>query len=257
MHIDKNTSDAQITALCRAHKVTYPQFRDGWITDRYIKGTPQAFVWNWKGEMVYDGTTWPGLKTAVESALADAPDWLAGPREYEKIADLAAKVRARKDLGGVAAALREKVSSQDALEKEEAAELLGRLERHARLGLVRAEGLIDRGEPLLAREAWKKLARDFRGDSIGENASRLDKEKGKDPGFRGELAAFKVFAAMQKAAEKIRPLRPNQDLAKWKRKYAAALGRIFGMLMHMKKRYGETRVHKRALELAKTLHLDG
>jgi hypothetical protein len=257
MHIDKNTSDAQITALCRAHKVTYPQFRDGWITERNIKGTPQSFVWNWKGEMVYDGTTWQGLKIAVEAALAGAPDWLAGPREYAKIGDLAGKVRARKDLGGVAAALREKASSQDSGEKDEAAELLGRLEKYARRMLVRAEGLIDRGEPLKAREVWKKLARDFRGDSIGDGAAGVEKEKSADPAFRSELAAFKVFLAMKKAAEKIRPLRRNQDLAKWKRKNAAALGRIFGMMRLVKKKYGATQVAKRAQELARSLHLDG
>ncbi|MHC4599961.1 MAG: hypothetical protein ACYS47_13240 [Planctomycetota bacterium] len=255
MHVKKGVSKPQVEAASRARKLSYSIYKDGCIVGRDIAGTPQAFIFDWKGEVVYDGTRWAGLEIALEATLDSAPDWLTGPRRFERVTEEAKKVRARKDLGGVAAILREKIQSSDPEEQEEAATLLGRLETFAKSCFERADRLILDGLPLKARDLWTRLARDFKGDEIGDKAARTRKEKSQDPAFKKELSAAAILGSMEKTAEAIPLLRRGEDLERWKKKNARPIARILSMSRVLEKKYSQTCVYLRARRLLDSLKI--
>lgn len=241
-------------ALCASHKINYAVYGSGRIQGCEFKGIPKVFIVNWKGEVCWDGRH-DGLESAVESALKDAPDWLAGPREYVHVKAEADKVRKRKGMGSAVNALREKAESADGEEKEEAADLLGRLLGYADRERKKADALVEAGDPLAAVQIWKALAKDFKGDAIGDEAAALEKEKAKDPAFKRELEAAKILAGMEASADRIDPPRRGEDEEKWKKKNQGALMGILGLFKKLESRYADTKVFGRAQALLKTLRI--
>lgn len=251
----QNVPKEQVLDLCRAKGVNFSIYGSGKIKGCSFRGIPKVYLIDWKGEVCWDGHP-SSLDAALDDALRGAPDWLAGPRHYEKVASEARKVRSRRGMGKAAASLREKTGSDDALEKEEAAELLGRLEKHAENRRRRAEALREEGRPLEALAVLEELSRAFRGDDIGEAAEARRKELEKDDAFQRERAAGKMLAAVEAMARRVDPPRRGEDLAKWKRKNGAVLMRLAGMLRSVEKKYGGTKVAGRIAGLRARLHLE-
>jgi hypothetical protein len=216
------------------------------VGDIYIESTPHAFVFDWTGKMVYNGSILKAIERTVQAVMETTPDWLAGPRKYEKVLAELKWVLARKKLGAAANSLRKKSLSADPLEKEEALELLARLTKYAADLERRATSRLDAGEPVEARGIWKRLAKVFQGDEIGDQAASAEKERAKSKPFKAEMAAFKLLQVMEKTAEKIRALRPGQKVEKWRTKYAAPLRQVEALFRKMETDYHETRVYLKA-----------
>ncbi|MHC5078650.1 MAG: hypothetical protein ACYTHN_06505 [Planctomycetota bacterium] len=251
----QNVPKEKVLALCSQHKINYSIFGSGKVKGEEFRGIPKVFLFNWKGEMTWDGRH-SGLEDAVEEVLKGAPDWLVGPRKFEKVKAEAGKIRKRKGMGGAVKALREKAKSEDAQEKEEAEVLLGRVVKYAERQMQRAEACIEAGDPLKAQAIWKDLAKAFKGDEIGDKAASIEKEKGKDAAFKKELSAAKKLAGIERMAEKIESPRRGEDLDKWRDKNAGALKRILAMVKGLEKKFGDTKVMARAKALLKSLHLE-
>ena len=252
----QNVPKDQVLGLCRAHKVNYTVYGSGKIKGCEFKGIPKAFLINWKGEVCWDGHPASGMDAAIEDALKDAPDWLAGPRKYERVKAEAAKVRARKGMGEAAAELRKKAESGIPEEKEEAAELLARLEAYAEREGKRAEAAEAAGDPLKAQAIRKDLGRDFKGDGIGAKAAAGEQERAKDPSFKKELDAAKGKASIEALADSIDPLRRDENVEKWKSKNAAVLAKILGLFKGLEKNFGDTKVCANVKGRLKELHLE-
>jgi len=242
-------------AVCRGHRLNYANYSDSFVGDIYIEGTPHAFVFDWTGKMVYNGSSLKAIEKTVQAVMETTPDWLAGPREYEKVLAELKWVLARKKFGAAAKSLRVKSLSSDPLEKEEALELLGRLAKYAANLERRAESRLQAGEPVEARGIWKRLAKEFWGDEIGAKAASSEKKRAKSKPFKAEMAAWKLLQVMEQTAEKIRALRPGQKVQKWRAKYAAPLRQVEALYKKMETDYGETRVYLKAQLLLVRLHL--
>ncbi len=253
VHVKPSVKD-QALDLCRAHKMNFPNYSTGWLELKGVDGTPTVYIFDSTGKLVHNGL-FAGQEKMLEGLLKAAPDWVAGPRNYEKVAAEADQVRNRKTLGSAAAALRQKSWSEDALEKEEAKELLARLERYSEGLMKRAAARLAAGAPSDALDLWKKVAADFQGDSIGEKAADAVKQKETDPAFKNELQALKVFEVMEKAAENLKPRRQEQTEEKWRVKNQAVIAQIEGLYRILEKKHPGTNVLKRAEETLKSLRL--
>ncbi|GEM_PF-1160967 len=251
----QNVSREDVVALCRQKEVNFSIYGSGKIKGCSFSGVPKVYLINWKGEVCWDGHPASGLDDAVEEALQGAPDWLVGPRAYEKVDREAGKIRRRRSMGSAAKTLRDKAESDDPLEQEEAKELLGRIEAYAERQMKKAQALVEAGRPLEAQKIWKDLARRFRGDEIGDKASEVERNHGRDAGFKKELAAAKILFRMEAVAGRIDPKRRNEDLAHWQKKNMGLLRQVLGMYKSLERRYGDTKVFARAQALAKSLHL--
>jgi len=245
----------QVLALCRAHKVNYSVYGSGSVKGDDARGIPRAFLFNWKGEQVWSGHPASGMDDAIEEAIRNAPDLLLGPRKYEAIRSEASKILKRSGMGSAVKSLRKKSGGAEGAEKEEATELLGRLEKHAERAMKKADELIGSGEPLKAQGLWKRLARDFRGDEIGSRASSKEKEMKKDVAFKAELSAARIMMQMEAMADKIKPRRRGEDLAKWHKKNKGSLNRILGMYLALDKKFGKTKVRIRAEAFVRSMKL--
>ncbi len=238
----------------------YPRYKIGfsWYSGGDVKGNksngiPMFFVFNPKGEVAWEGHDPSGMESAAEVELKNAPDWLAGPRQYEKLKAEARKVASRQGLGTVAKDLRKKAESADEKEKSEADELLGRLQKHAERLMKRAEEMAAEGDPLGAIEIWKSLAKDFKGDEIADNAAKAEKDKGADAAFKKELEAAKIFDQIEKAVEKMDLPGHGEDVDKWKKKNAAAVNGLVAAFKKIESKYPDTKVCARAREFMKIL----
>jgi hypothetical protein len=243
----------KVLALCRANKVNFSIYGSGKIKGCDFKGIPKVFAFNWKGEIFFDDRL-AGMEDAVEVELKSAPDWLVGPRKYVACKSEAGKILRRKGMGRATAALRKKAQSADPAENAEAEELLGRIETYAAREMKKAETFIAEGNPLGAKAIWKILGKEFKGDEIGKKAADQGKTMSKDPSFKKELAAAKIFASMEAMGDRIKPQRRGEDLSKWRRKNGAALGRIRGAFSALSKKYADTKVYARAEAFVKAVN---
>jgi hypothetical protein len=253
VHVKPSVKD-QALDLCRAHKMNFPNYCTGWLEYKGVDGTPTAYIFDSAGNMVHNGA-FAGREKLVENLLNAAPDWITGPQAFEKVAAEAEQIRQRKDLGTAAAALRAKSWSEDSTEKEEARELLARLEKYAEGLFKRAESRIAAGYPDAALEMLKKVASDFKGDTIGNRAADAVKAKEADEAFKAEIKALRAYEALAKTAENLKPRRQEQTEEKWRAKNQAVIAQLEGLYRLMEKKFSGTCVLKRAEEDLKNLRL--
>lgn len=241
----------QVLALCREHNVNFSIYGAGRIKGVDFEGIPKVFIFDASGALAFDGRT-DGMESKVEDLLKKAPDWLTGPRKYVKVKAESDKISKRKGMGQAIAALRQKSQSSDPQEKEEAEELLERIIRYAERENKRVESLIAIGYPFQAREIWKRLAKDFKGDEIGNKAESLGTEKEKDEAFKREIEAARMFARIESIADKIKPPRRDESLEKWRKKNARSINQIRVEMNALEKKWGDTKVCERARDFVKS-----
>ncbi|MHC5039120.1 MAG: hypothetical protein ACYTHM_17565 [Planctomycetota bacterium] len=129
--------------------------------------------------------------------------------------------------------------------KEEAEDLLGRLDRYVEHQMQRSEHFVNTGYPFKARAIWKKLAKDFKGDGIAEKAGGVLKGKGEDQKFQMELLAAEALKEIETIADPIPAVEKEEDLDAWAVKHGRTLKRIRELAKEWKKTFEDTKVHER------------
>ncbi|MHC5040341.1 MAG: TlpA family protein disulfide reductase [Planctomycetota bacterium] len=244
IHVKQSVHDLALS-VCRSYKINFSNYRTGHVDRKGVDGTPTAFFFGADGNLVHKGT-FAGHKSILESLLARAPDWLAGPRTYTKVASEADQVRKRVKLGEAAKSLRAKAESEDSQEKEEASVLLSRLERYADRLLKRASNKLESGYPLEAKAMWAEIAKTFSGDVIGEKAAAIEKKMTADPSYEREVKALKIFKAMETVAKRMKPRRRGQTRENWRKRNQTSIHQLLALFRKLEKKYPDTKVFQRA-----------
>lgn len=251
----QNVEKPVVMAFLRSHGLNFSVYGSGQVKGVDSSGIPHVVVFDWKGEIKFEGT-YLGLDKTVDELMKSAPDWLAGPREYVKVKAEAEKVRKRKTVGQASKALRQKAESADAEEKGEATELLARLDAHAKRQEARAEALAASGNPLAALNVLKDLAADFKGDEIGDRAAAAEKQKSADPVFKKEIEAGKALAKIEAMIANLGAPNPGQSPDQWRKKNAGPLGAIVAAYKALEKKYPDTKVCQRAKDIVEGMNAD-
>ena len=202
-HAQNDTDDA-ITELCKNSGVEYPIFQNGQYPKKQFSGIPKAFVFDCSGHEIYDGNP-GGAEEAAEKALKTTPSLYLGETSYMKLKPLADQIQKKAGLGAITSTLRKKAAeSADETEKTEAQGLLAVLENYAKTKTESAASL--RGtDPEKDIEILKTLAKEFAGDTLGNEAKAAADKEAADPEVKRIMAGLKEIAAQQKALEALAP----------------------------------------------------
>jgi hypothetical protein len=198
----QGVSREKVLELCREKGVNYTvtdNARFPWDTGR---GIPKCYVFDHNGEIIYDGRG-DGIEPIIEEALAKAPDWLLGENNYSELKSEASSIIKRSNLGKTLATLRTLVAGGEDItdaEQEEAGRMIDRLLPWAELQVKKVKDLMNEN-PEAALAGWKNLAKQFKGDLIGDEADATYKELKKDEDFKEELKAWKAIAKIIKAVD--------------------------------------------------------
>ena len=176
---------------------------------------------------------------------------MAGPGPYKKLAAQAAQVKAGTGLGQLLKTLKGKQDSKDA---DEAAEAKMMFESLSAAGKGRLEKAVAQKatEPTAALEKLDKLAQQFAGDEIGDQAKKEAEALKKDPAVKKELDADYMLKQAQAMVDKLKPVQGEKDPknAAFKKANAASIQTIVATCQSIGQRYPGTAAAKKAEELA-------
>lgn len=172
---------------------------------------------------------------------------LVDPAAFEILKNEARQIAARRKLGAVLASLRDKALEETGKAREEAGDLLAKLEDYAAFQVKRAKGLMER-DPAGALAALKAVAAQFKGDKVGADADAAYKTLKKDKAFQREVKAGLVLAKMRELKRKIKPKRPLTSPSNRK-----VVNQLRGLMRVLEKSFKDTRMCARARELMKAL----
>ncbi len=237
-------------------KWPFPVYSGGSVKGNDKNTNPQSFIFNSKGELVFDSRFETDTDKALLKAAAEAPDWLAGDKAISKLSAQQKAVLSRKDFGKTLLELEEKEKSEDAAEKEEAAYLAERLENYAEWLNAKAVQKLNDGKPTECLEVLKEISVLFKGHEIGKKAEDQSAEKKKDDAFKKELAAEGVAKTIEKTYFTIKPRQADEDGEKWKKRNARPFGQIKGSLETLKKTYSSTKVFQAVSGMVAELGLE-
>jgi len=251
VHVKPSVMDDAL-ALCRRLEINFPNYNTGYVDFKGVDGTPTVFFFDAAGDLVHKGF-FAGHEKELEALLEKAPDWVTGPRDYVHVGAEAQKIRNRSALGSASHSLRVKAVSDNPAEKEEASFLLERLEKYAESLGKRARAKAACGYPRKSLDLWKGIARDFKGDRIGDEASRTEKGLSDDPSFQRELDALKRFRMLEKLASRLKARFRGQPVENWRKKNKVLLHQLRAAHIALAKKYGDTKVCARAGEFLNRL----
>lgn len=248
----QNATDDQIVKMVRDAKINYTIVKSGQVKGKDFSGIPMYFLFNHKGELVYEGRT-EGVDAPLEGAVKAAPDWLAGDHPYAKLKSQAAQVAGRRGLGKVLAECRKLAEGPDEASAQEAKWLMERLEPYGK-GLLEKGKAAESTDPERAVALYDQASKQFAGDAIGDEAATELKRVKEDPAFKKELDAAKAFKAVEAGIGKLKPCRSTEALdlvtcADCKKKNAAAIGQLAGQLHAIVKKYEGTNAARQATAL--------
>ncbi len=254
-HSSKGESKGELVAYCKQARINFPVYEGGGISGVQVSGVPHFVLFDHTGQMVYNGRLGEADKE-IATAMKNAPDPLVGEGPYKKLAGLTQKIKDRKELGKVLAALKTKhVNSTDADEKAEAEKLVERLTSYGNRMLAKAEAKKST-EPLAAFNLYQQTATLFKGDEIGDNAEKTVKELKEDKAFQSSIKADKELAEIMAEWEKLKPCRSCgmfgkdcEDCRKKNSSFDALKQRIEGLI----KRYPDTPAAQKAKDLLKSI----
>ncbi len=241
-----NEAQAQSTFKARGGSDQITVINHGELKGANVSGIPHCFLFSHEGKLVYEGSPF-NLDAPVETAVKASPGFLVAGRAYQKTAKQAAAIGALKgNLTGTLKSLRTLAKGEDAVAKEEAEHLLGRLgdysERSmATITTARTE------DPVLASETLGRMVALFAGDDLGKPFESLVKELKTDKAFQAELKAMGVLSEVRAQASKI-GLDTNPEDAKRNRQGVAQVAEGLRALV---KRFPDTRAAGQAPDLAK------
>ncbi|MBI5778235.1 MAG: hypothetical protein HZA49_02105 [Planctomycetes bacterium] len=200
----KDEAKEKFAAFCKSKKVPFPVYAGGSISGMEITDFPTFVIFDHNGKVIYNGHPKEsgGKFTA---AMKSMPDPLLGADPYKKLSALADKVKKRKELGQILAALKAKhLNSEDADEKAEAERLTERLTRYGNK-LLRQAGAKKAKEPLECLNRYQQAATLYKGDAIGDTAEKDIKELKDDKVFQDNLKADKELADIIIEMKKLKP----------------------------------------------------
>lgn len=211
-----------------------------------VTGIPRCFLFSHEGKLIYDGGP-GGLDAPVESAVKNSPGFLVAGRTYQKTAKQAAAIGGLKgNLGGTLKSLRALAKGEDAVAKEEAEHLLGRLGDYSARSLATIASARSE-DPLAASETLARMVALFGGDELGKPFEELVKELKADKAFQGELKAAAALGEIKAQADKI-GLNGNPEDAKRNRQ---GMTQIAEGLRALVKKHPDSKAAAEATELAK------
>ncbi len=213
-----------------------------------VTGIPRCFLFDHEGKLVYDGGP-SQVDAALEKAMQDSPGQLVAGRTYKKMVKEAATLGAQKTpLAATLKALRKAADGDDAVAKEEADFLLGRVgewqgEQLEKIGAARSE------DPGRCQTQVTKMAALLKGDELGEPFATLQDELKKDKAFQTELKAAAALAAIRADADKCK-LSKDPASAKSQKSNQAMIAGIAANLKGLQKKFADTAAARQAAELS-------
>ena len=204
-------SRKEITEYCRKKKMGHTIYRSGQIMGVKFSELPYYAVFDHRGKLVFQGDSPGEVSKKIKRLTEIMPDPLVGEGPYKKLKSLANRIIQRKGLGKVLAELRQKIESADKAEQAEAEKLFERLDRYAENMKWKAENL-KADKPLKFYESFRRIAKEFEGDKIGDECqATLDKLE-KDEEFQEDLKADKKYNKILPTLEKLKPCKANKPL---------------------------------------------
>ena len=237
---------AQKTFKSRGGSDMITVINHGNLAGSNVSGIPHCFLFSHEGKLVYEGSPFD-LDAPVESAVKASPGFLVAGRTYQKTGKQAAAIGALKsNLGGTLKSLRTLAKGDDAIAKEEAEHLLGKLVDFTKRGMdtitkSRTE------DPVVASETLARMVALFGGDELGKPFDELVKELKADKNFQGELKAAAALGEIKALADKI-GLNAQPEDAKRNRQ---AMTQIADGLRALVKKFPDSRASTEASALAK------
>jgi thiol-disulfide isomerase/thioredoxin len=208
------------------------------------KVLPQCYLFDHQGKLVFQGFP-DALDQPLESAIKNNPGFLVVGRSYQKTEKQAAAIGALKsNLANTVKSLRKLVDGEDAVAKDEAQYLLGKLAEYA----ARNNDYINKGRsenPQGTVDLVARMVSLFGGDELGKPFEELAKTLKADKLFQAELRSASILAGIQERAAKI-GMYTNIEEAKRNRQ---AVTQISEEIMLLLKKFPDTRAAAKAKEL--------
>ena len=203
VHRQQDTDEA-IVELCKNSGVEFTVLQGGDYPNHPFRGIPHTFVFDCTGKQICEGSP-AEAEEAAEKALKTTPSLYLGETVYTKLKPLADQIQKKAGLGAITSTLRKKAAeSADETEKSEAQALLAVLENYAKTKTESAASL--RGtDPEKDIEILKTLAKEFAGDTLGNEAKAAADKEAADPEVKRIMTGLKEIAAQQKALEALAP----------------------------------------------------
>lgn len=212
IHRQDESLKGSVLALAASKGINYSITQQGSLTGDNSKGIPRAWVFDWKGQKVWEGHP-TQMDSAIEPLVAKAPHWLTRGREFtdKAVAAQAQKLFANAGYAAIIKALADIVAKEvpadnaaAATKNEEAKFLHDSIVAHGTAKLAKA-ATNKKDAPLDAVTGYQELAVQFKGHEIGTKAKEESDGLKKDKAFQEELQAAKLYQAIQDEVGKMKP----------------------------------------------------
>ncbi|MFA5794058.1 MAG: TlpA disulfide reductase family protein [Candidatus Brocadiia bacterium] len=202
-HSTKTETKGEVLEFCKANRATFNIYDKGSVSGLNFSGIPHFSLFDHNGNLVYDGHPMQADQK-LEEVMKAAPEPLAGPGPYVKLAALAKKAKDKKDLGKILNALKTKhINSEDPTEKAEAEMLAERLTTYGNRMMDKALRKME-VEPAEAYNLYQHIANVYKGDEIGDKAEGIVKELKNEKTFQEYVKADNELAKIKEDVDKFK-----------------------------------------------------
>jgi len=238
---------ARALAIAKAKGANYTILSYARVPDAKFRAIPRVFVFDHRGEVVFEGLPNKKMDEAVVAAVKRRPHPLLGEMKYTAMAAAAQKVRAGR-LGAAWTECKAKAGAEGAAGKE-ATFLLANLDRHAGRLAEQAE-TAQTESPAQCLALLTRLKREFAGAPPAAEADKKLKGLAKDKAFQTERKAERPYGIIARAAAQVPPCPTDAEAkAAWIRRYGAGARQIKARVEALKKQFPETRAAEKADKL--------
>jgi len=247
----QGSDKATALAVAKPRGVTFTIMSRARVPEASFTGIPRVFVFDHRGELVFEGRPNGEMDEAVVKALKARPHPLLGDRRYRRAGRIVSQIRS----GRLGQAWKDATEKKDAegAEGEEARALLANLKAYADQLVATAERA-ETQSPSECIAALSKLTKYFAGTSFAKKAAETLEQLKADEKFQAELKADREYLVIARAFDRV-PGCPREDAAKgeWQAQYGSSAKQIYGRVKKLQAKLPDTLGARRAEDILKEL----
>ena len=165
----QNIRKERVISYLKSAKVNFTVTSAGHINlINKLRGLPAAYLFNSEGRLVASGRP-ANMEQRIVQLIRTEPHFLASGREFTKLKNYSAALKAAKSYGPILKRLEEEKTTREGEAQKEAKFLISRIRGYGRKRLRDAKKL-EATDPTQARKVYREVARLWQGDEIAERA---------------------------------------------------------------------------------------
>lgn len=243
MHRQGGDLKTKVMALAREQKINYTVTQQGSLKGDVGQGIPRAYLFDWTGKCVGEGSP-HAMEKQLDELMQKAPPWIAGGKEFksDEVKKIAAGLKSPTAFGKSLVKL-EKLKDAEGDTGTEASYLAERIAGYGN-GILADAKANETEDAFAAMTGYAEASKNFKGHEIGKQAATRMKELKKDKAFQKELKAGQMLMQMEAVAGSLKSV--NGGINPQHPANRKPMAQLMALRKKLKKKYGETKAAAKA-----------